>query len=115
MLQEFKDISSEELLEELPPLCNIQYQIDFLFGSKLPNLPHYQMSLKEYQELQAIVEGLLKKHQVTKSTSPCAIPTLLVPKKDESYAMCIDNRTINKITIKYRFSIPRLEDILDKL
>ncbi|XP_059288236.1 uncharacterized protein LOC132041548 [Lycium ferocissimum] len=113
--QEYEALFPEEMPDGLPPLRGIEHQIDFVPGSQIPNKPAYRSNPEETKELQRQVDELLKKGLVKESLSPCAVPVILVPKKDATWRMCIDCRAVNKITVKYRHPIPRLDDMLDEL
>ncbi|XP_038973206.1 uncharacterized protein LOC120105113 [Phoenix dactylifera] len=115
LLQEFGDIFPEEIPHGLPPTRGIEHQIDLIPGSSIPNRPAYRTSPEEAKEIQRQVDELLQKGFVRESLSPCSAPVILVPKKDGTWRMCTDCRAINKITVKYRYPIPRLDDMLDEL
>ncbi|PKI72899.1 hypothetical protein CRG98_006701 [Punica granatum] len=113
--QEYEDVFPEEAPHGLPPIRGIEHQIDFVPGATIPNRPAYRSNPEETKEFQRQVSELLEKGYVRESMSPCAVPIILVPKKDGTWRMFVDCRAINNITIKYRHPIPRLDDMLDEL
>ncbi|CAA6656579.1 unnamed protein product [Spirodela intermedia] len=115
ILSEYADVLLEELPRELPPLRHIQHAIDLVPRASLLNLPHYCMEPAKYKELSRQVQELLDKGFIQPSLSPCAMPALLAPTKDGTWRMCCDSHAINRIMVKYRFLILRLQDLFDMM
>jgi hypothetical protein len=90
LLQEFKDVFPAEIPPMLPPLRGIEHQIELIPGASLPNRAAYRTNPEETKEIQRQVQELLDNGYVRESLSPCAVPVILVPKKNGTWRMCVD-------------------------
>ncbi|XP_060675822.1 uncharacterized protein LOC107413820 [Ziziphus jujuba] len=115
LLQEYEDVFLEEIPKGLPSLRGIERQIYIIPGASIPNKPADRTNPEERKELQCQGSELLYKGYVRESMSPCAMPVLLVSKKDGTWRIYVDYRAINNIKIKCRHPIPTLDDMLDEL
>lgn len=115
MLSDYNDIIVDDLPDDLPHVRGINHHIYFILGETLPNKVAYRMNPTENEEIRKQVQELLDKGLIRESLSPCVVATMLSPRKDGGWRMCIDSREINKITIGYRFHLPRIEDLTDFL
>ncbi|GJP43485.1 hypothetical protein CLOM_g2939, partial [Closterium sp. NIES-68] len=115
LLKEFRDILPDDLPNELPPYRTHQHEIIEEPGSKPTFRAPYRLSPTELTDMKKQIEYLLAKGLIRPSTSPYGAPVLFTPKPDGSLRMCIDYRALNKQTIKNKYPIPRIDDLLDEL
>ena len=99
----------------LPPEREVEFSIDLIPGTGPLSFAPYRMSPLELTELKKQIEELLAKGFIRPSVSPWGAPVLLVKKKDGSMRLCIDYRQLNKVTIKNKYPLPRIDDLLDQL
>jgi hypothetical protein len=115
LLEAFSDIVVHELPCLLPLIRIISHHIDLVPGASFPNKASYRLTPQENEEVKRQVQDLMDKGLIRESLSTCVVPTVLNPKKYGGWRMCIDSREINNITIKYKFPLSRMDDLMDFL
>lgn len=114
LITEFSDIFEEPT--SLPPFReNHNHKITLMEGSNPVNQKPYRYAVYQKNEIDKMVKALLEAGTVQPSSSPYASPVVLVKKKDNTWRLCVDYRKLNTMTIKDRFPIPLIEDLMDEL
>nr|GEZ62218.1 putative reverse transcriptase domain-containing protein [Tanacetum cinerariifolium] len=113
VVREFPDVFPEEL-PGLPPVCQVEFQVDLIPGTTHVARTPYRLAPSEMQELSNQFQELADRGFIRPSTSPWGAPVLFVKKKDGSFRMCIDYRELNKLTVKNRYPLPRIDDLFDQ-
>ena len=93
----------------------MEFRIDLVPGAAPIAKAPYRLTPPEMQELSSQLQELLGKGFIRPSNSPWGAPILFVKKKDGSHRMCIDYRELNKLTVKNRYPLPRIDDLFDQL
>ena len=114
IVRDYPDVFPEDLLG-LPPKREVEFGIDLIPGTAPISKTPYRMAPVELKELKVQLEDLLKKGFVRPSISPWRAPVLFVKKKDGSLRLCIDYRELNRVTIKNKYPLPRIDDLFDQL
>jgi hypothetical protein len=105
----------EKLSDELPPKRQVDHVIEVMPGMAPPTKAPYRMNHEKLKELKVQLEELLAKGYIKPSKSPYGAPVLFVHKKDGTLRMCVDYRALNKVTVKNRYPLPRIDDLFDSL
>ena len=114
IVREFPDVFPEEL-PGIPHEREVDLAIEIVPGTVPMSRAPYRMAPTELKELKNQLQELLDKGFIRPSVSPWGAPVLFVKKKDGTLRMCIDYRQINKVTVKNKYPLPRIEDLFDQL
>ena len=111
---EYPDVFPGEL-PGLPPVREVEFGIEVMPGTAPISKQAYKMVPVEMGELKKQVVELQQKGFIRPSISPWGAPVLFVKKKDGSLRLCIDYRELNRVTIKNKYPLPRIDDLFDQL
>jgi hypothetical protein len=111
---EFEDVFPEEL-PSLPPDRDVEFVINLVPGTALIDQSPYRVAEVELKLLKAELDSLLEKGFIRLSASPWGSPALFVPKKDRTQRLCVDYHALNAVTIKNKYPLARINDLMDQL
>ncbi|GJS95690.1 putative reverse transcriptase domain-containing protein [Tanacetum coccineum] len=114
IVQDFPKVFPEDL-SGLPLTRQVEFQIDLIPGAAPVARAPYRLAPSEMKELSEQLKELSDKGFIRPSSSPWGAPVLFVKKKDGSFRMCIDYQELNKLTMKNRYPLPRIDDLFDQL
>nr|GFB27124.1 retrotransposon protein, putative, Ty3-gypsy subclass [Tanacetum cinerariifolium] len=114
IVRNFPEVFSEDL-PGLPPTRPVEFQIDLVPGAAPVARAPYRLAPSKMKELAEQLKELSDKGFIKPSSSPWGAPVPFVKKKDGSFWMCIDYRELNKLTVKNRYPLPRIDDLFDQL
>ncbi|GJX78069.1 putative reverse transcriptase domain-containing protein [Tanacetum coccineum] len=114
IVQDFLEVFPEDL-PGIPPTRQVEFQIDLIPGAAPVARAPYRLAPSEMKELSDQLKELSDKGFIRPSSSPWGAPVLFVKKKDGSFRMCIDYRELNKLTVKNRYPLLRIDDLFDQL
>ncbi len=112
---EFSDVFLDGLPPGMPPERKVVHSIPLQPDSAPQFRGIFRLSQVELQELRKQLDRLLRDGKISPSTSPYGAPILFVKKKDGSLRMCVDYRALNSQTVKNRYALPRIDELLDQL
>jgi hypothetical protein len=113
-VRDFSDIFPEKLLG-MPPYMEVELVINLLPGTAPISKWPYKMSVEELKEFTKQLTELQEAKYIRSDSSPWGAPVLFVQKKDGSQRMCVDYRTLNDVTMKNKYPLPRVEDLFNRM
>jgi hypothetical protein len=114
ILREYRDVLPEEV-PSLPLRRDIDFLIELSPGVVPVSRTPYQMNTPKLVELKLQLREMMDKGYIQPSVSPWGAPVLFVKKKDSTLRLCIDYRQLNKVTIKNKYPLPKIDDLFDQL
>ncbi|GJX54599.1 putative reverse transcriptase domain-containing protein [Tanacetum coccineum] len=115
IVRDFPEVFPEDLQVMSTSLKHVGVQIDLVPGAAPVARAPYRLAPSKMKELAEQLQELSDKGFIRPSSSPWGAPVLFVKKKDGSFCMCIDYRELNKLTVKNRYPLPRIDDLFDQL